>query len=421
MPQNGTIDELDLASPHAPSEAEQTWNERYLSLPCMALLERCGVVLRCNPQMERLIGGAVAAGEPLENVLPGFLARLERCGGRSFDALLLQRGGRLAQVRAAVGPVEDYGQSQTSLILLMEMGTSAQLPCSENQVLHQDLLDSAPDAMAVTRDGKLVHFNQEFGRMFGYSKEEGLGQVLDDLVIPDGLRHESEILTHTAQATGRASIETVRRTRTGEYLEVWVLITLAKKNHGADEAFVVYRDIRRQKQAEARWQHRALHDALTGLANRHLFLDRVRETMRRLRRRPDRNFAVLFLDLDLFKQVNDTLGHAAGDKLLLETTGRLRACMRPQDTIARMGGDEFALLLNEVESREDAARVAERVQQSIQREVELEEGRVFVSASIGIALGSNGYEKPEEILRDADLAMYEAKQAGKAQHQFFER
>lgn len=105
---------------------------------------------------------------------------------------------------------------------------------------------------------------------------------------------------------------------------------------------------------------------------------------------------------------------------MLEAVRRLQSCLRPQDTIARTDGNEFALLLNEVESKEDAAQVAERIQQEVQGEVDLDGARVFVSASIGIALGSNRYEKPEEIVRDADLAMYRAKQRGKARHEFFE-
>lgn len=390
-------------------------------MPCMALVESDGALLYWNVQVDQVVGGSLRRGDRVEEILPGFFSRLESGRGRSFDALLLQRGGRLVQVRAAIGPARGVHQAEASLILLMEAGSAAPLPGGESQLLHKDLLDSAPDAMAVMRGGKLVHFNQEFRRMFGYSMEECAGQMLDDLVIPDGLRHESEILLHTAETTGRASIETVRRTRDGAYLEVWVLVTATKRNRGSDEFFVVYRDIRRQKEAEARWQHRATHDSLTGLANRHLFLDRVRQTMGRLRRRPDRNFAVLFLDLDRFKQVNDTLGHAAGDKLLLEAAGRLQACLRPQDTIARMGGDEFALLLNEVESREDAGAVAERIQRSFEEAADLDGKQVWVSASIGIALGSNSYEKAEEILRDADGAMYGAKQAGRARYEIFDR
>jgi len=167
-------------------------------------------------------------------------------------------------------------------------------------------------------------------------------------------------------------------------------------------------------------QHAALHDALTGLANRVLFLDRLELTMARLKRRPDRKFSVVFLDVDHFKEVNDRHGHAAGDAVLLAVTERLRRCLRPQDTIARFGGDEFALLLDEASTVEDIDAIATRIQSEVQRPVVVGETEVFVSASMGVAIGSAGYGSAEEIMRDADRAMYRAKSGGRGRHVFFE-
>jgi diguanylate cyclase (GGDEF)-like protein len=144
-------------------------------------------------------------------------------------------------------------------------------------------------------------------------------------------------------------------------------------------------------------------------------------TMARLERRPDRNFAVVFLDVDRFKQVNDTQGHAAGDTLLLAVTQRLLSCLRPQDTIARFGGDEFALLLDDVGTAEDIANVAERIQTELQKPVPIATGEVFISASMGIAISSIDYSSADDMMRDADHAMYRAKANGKARHEFFAR
>jgi PAS domain S-box-containing protein len=189
--------------------------------------------------------------------------------------------------------------------------------------------------MVIIQEDRILRANHEFSRIFGYSSETCLGSTLYDLIVPEGRMHECEMLMHTVETEGRASIETVRRTNTGELMDVSIVVTPVRLGAGRSGHAVTYRDIRKEKQLQARLQHSALHDPLTGLANRMLFLDRLALTMARLRRRPDRNFAVIFLDLDRFKQVNDTWGHAAGDALLLAVAERLRACLRPQDTVAR--------------------------------------------------------------------------------------
>jgi diguanylate cyclase (GGDEF)-like protein len=170
----------------------------------------------------------------------------------------------------------------------------------------------------------------------------------------------------------------------------------------------------------ARLEHTAMHDGLTALANRSLFLDRVEVARTRLRRRPSRTFAVLFLDLDGFKQINDTLGHAAGDRLLQTVAARLCECVRPQDTVARFGGDEFAMLLDETVSAGAAVEIAERVQTAVAQPILDDAGEMSVAASIGIAFVASHGAPTEEILRQADVAMYHAKGAGKSCHRAYD-
>jgi diguanylate cyclase (GGDEF)-like protein/PAS domain S-box-containing protein len=291
--------------------------------------------------------------------------------------------------------------------------------CESRARFFQDLFDSAPEPTVVMQGDLILEANREFIRLFGYSVEECIGADIHDLIIPDERRHEREMLLHTVAREGRASLETVRRTRRGEELDVSVAVTQVRLAPDAMGTLVVYRDIRPQKREEARLQHSALHDVLTGLANRALFIDRLTLTMARLERRPDRNFAVVFLDVDRFKQVNDSYGHAAGDALLLAVTERLRACLRPQDTIARFGGDEFALLLDDVGAMEDISGVAGRIQAAIQRPVDVGGVEVYVSASMGISLSAEGYRSADEIMQRADQAMYAAKANGKARHEFY--
>jgi len=170
-------------------------------------------------------------------------------------------------------------------------------------------------------------------------------------------------------------------------------------------------DITERKQAEQRLLHAVLHDALTGLPNRALFLDRLAHALDRTRRK-GQPFGTLLLDLDRFKHVNDGLGHLAGDRLLVAVAQRLRACVRPQDTVARFGGDEFTVLLEDIEGADDAVRVAERIHYDLSPPLDVDGHEVVIGASIGIAVSASTYAKPEEILRDADTAMYRAKARG---------
>jgi diguanylate cyclase (GGDEF)-like protein len=175
-----------------------------------------------------------------------------------------------------------------------------------------------------------------------------------------------------------------------------------------------------RREAEHRLQHDALHDALTGLPNRVLFLDRLDQSIRRAQRsHPESCAAVLFLDVDRFKVINDSLGHASGDQLLQAVARRLESALRPNDTVARLGGDEFTLLLDDVTEAREATMIAERVQQSLQAPFELDGRELFVGASIGIAIATAA-SKPEEVMRDADVAMYRAKADGKGRHAVFD-
>jgi diguanylate cyclase (GGDEF)-like protein len=171
---------------------------------------------------------------------------------------------------------------------------------------------------------------------------------------------------------------------------------------------------------ERQLRHDALHDGLTGLPNRACFVERLRHAGERARRNSDDSFAVLFVDLDHFKVVNDSFGHLAGDELLIEVSRRLSACLRSVDTLARLGGDEFALLLEEVKEPSDAARVAERLQVALRSPMTIRDSEVFTSASIGIALFGRADDAPQHLLRSADLAMYRAKEHGRDRFEVFD-
>jgi diguanylate cyclase (GGDEF)-like protein len=198
---------------------------------------------------------------------------------------------------------------------------------------------------------------------------------------------------------------------------------------------IVNRDITERKRAEELLEHSAFYDALTDLPNRTLFTDRLQHALIRARRHSDYKFAVLFVDIDEFKVLNDSLGHSAGDELLIQVAKRLTANFRDTDTLARsaaagsqpsqdglarLGGDEFTVLLEDVFNPSDAIRVAERIQARLTAPFEIKQQQIVITASVGIALSSSSYSGAEELLRDAEIAMYRAKRAGKARCQVFD-
>ena len=185
-------------------------------------------------------------------------------------------------------------------------------------------------------------------------------------------------------------------------------------------AVVVSRDITERKQIEEQLFHRAFHDTLTNLPNRILFMEQLEGAIAQAKWNENYLFAVLFIDLDRFKNVNDSLGHLVGDQMLIAIARRLETCVRPNDVVARLGGDEFIILLDNIRDVEEAQKIADRIKQELEIPIDLEGHNIFTTASIGITANTRKYDRPEDLLRDADTAMYEAKANGKARHALFD-
>lgn len=178
-------------------------------------------------------------------------------------------------------------------------------------------------------------------------------------------------------------------------------------------------EISARQKAQAKLLHMALHDSLTELPNRAFFMKRLKQVLKGAKQHADAQFAVLFLDCDRFKVINDSLGHLVGDQLLIAMARRLESCVPPGTTIARLGGDEFILLLENIDGPESSIRVAERIQSEIRLPFQLENHEFYTTVSIGIVIGHRGYAQPEHLLRDADAAMYRAKESGKGRYAIF--
>ncbi|MFQ5992930.1 MAG: putative bifunctional diguanylate cyclase/phosphodiesterase, partial [Nitrospiraceae bacterium] len=204
---------------------------------------------------------------------------------------------------------------------------------------------------------------------------------------------------------------------------VWVR-EVVRAVHGTDDNIVVLivcEDITERKRAEEQLLHDAFHDRLTGLPNRALFMDQLGRSLKHTKRREDYLIGVLLLDLDHFKVINDSLGHLIGDHLLIAIARRLETSLRSSDMVARLGGDEFAILLKDIKDVSEATFVTDRIQKTLTLPFNLDGHEVFTTASIGIALSSTRYDRPEDLLRNADTAMYRAKAHGRACHEVFDR
>jgi diguanylate cyclase (GGDEF)-like protein/PAS domain S-box-containing protein len=412
-------DELEELEQVRAAASSGTLDAAFEDLPCIAMIEHQGAIIARN-SLARSVTGIRDRTQPVEHVLVGAYDFVGRDRRFRFDCLLLRKDAPPMQVNAVTQGTTFDGEACRLLLMIERTQGFAGATDAESSFV-EDVLDATPEATVIAHEGRILHVNREFSRLFGYTLAECAGQELDELVMPDGRRHESEMIYHMLEQAGRAEIETVRRTSSGELMDMFVLAARVRLGGEAHGMFVTYRDIRRQKKEQARLHYNAMHDGLTGLANRALFLERVELTVARLRRRPDRCFAVIFLDLDGFKAVNDTLGHAAGDALLLVVAQRLTRCLRPQDVVARFGGDEFALLLDESGGEDEVHGVAERIQTEVRRPICIENDgldgvETRVSASMGIAMATLVYESADQILSHADEAMYAAKAAGKSTH-----
>jgi len=269
-----------------------------------------------------------------------------------------------------------------------------------------------------------VYYSFRWKSMLGFDDAE-IGNTLDEWmsrVHPDDREKvEAKLSAHINSQSPQFECEHRVRHQDGTYR--WML------NRGLavrDERGKAYRmagsqtDITARKRAEAQLLYDAFHDALTGLPNRALFMDRLEHVLAGTRRHPSSLYGVLFMDLDRFKVINDSLGHSVGDKLLIEVGKRLKSSLRPGDTVARLGGDEFAILLENITDTADAEEITRRIEQALTAPYTIQGNEIVTGQSIGIALRSERYEWPEQILRDADIAMYEAKSKGRARHEFFD-
>lgn len=282
------------------------------------------------------------------------------------------------------------------------------------------LVDMSQDGVFLSQAGKLVYVNRAFAQMLGHRSEDMHGMPLNEVIVSasDGLAEkiaadsvdEHYLDPHEMHLRGKPGMPRITASVAVSRI-FW---------RGRPAVMGTARDVTERKKVEQDLVHSAYHDALTGLPNRSFFMDRLRQAVASNNSSGSVRFALLFLDLDRFKLINDSLGHSFGDRLLTAITKRLRTCLRPADLMARYGGDEFTILLEHIQALDEATAVAERIHEELARAFNVGGRDVFTTASIGIVTSAPHYRHPDELLRDADTAMYRAKAAGKAGYVVFD-
>jgi diguanylate cyclase (GGDEF)-like protein/PAS domain S-box-containing protein len=341
-----------------------------------------------------------------------------------YKTQLLIEAEKLTPILGCLGRVEPVAQPATTtrktwwpVLFCRSMEVHLVASKEEEQLRFQaKLLDAVGQSVIATDlEGKVLYWNRGAQELYGWSPGEALERNLRVLTVPEELLDQAEAIRSELWAGRTWSGEMLLRRKDGSHVSVLGTATPFFDDRGNLAGMIgVSTDISERKALEAELERRASHDPLTGLPNRHTLVDRLGQALLRTKRgKEGRKVGVLFMDLDGFKTINDSLGHEAGDRLLVTVAERLRKRLRPEDVLARFGGDEFAVLLEEVADASETIRVAQRIAESLREPFTVNDHQVNLSTSVGIALGSaHTKDDPEGMLRNADAAMYKAKEQG---------
>jgi|GEM_PF-919547 len=404
----------------------------------MVMVDQGGEIVLLNVQAEKQFGyhRDELIGQKVKNIIPkGFAERLIADGIRSAAEALAQqigtgielngrrKDGSEFPIEIMLSPLESAeGILVTAAIRDISVRKAAEEHLAQMEARYRGLLEAAPDAMVVVdQGGEIVLLNVQAEKQFGYRRDELIGQKVKNIIpkgfaerlVADALRSAEDAL---AQQIG-TGIELNGRRKDGSEFPIEIMLSPLE---GAEGVLVTaaIRDITTRKKAEALMIHSSEHDFLTGLPNRMLLSDRVNQAIR-LAIRHKKKVAVLFLDLDGFKHINDSLGHPTGDKLLQSVGKRLVDCVRGSDTVSRQGGDEFVVLLSEEDDSEDVSVIAKRMLRAVAEAHFVDQHDLHVTCSVGVSLYPDDGLNAETLIKNADTAMYQAKENGRQTYQYF--
>jgi diguanylate cyclase (GGDEF)-like protein/PAS domain S-box-containing protein len=335
-----------------------------------------------------------------------------------IDAGLHQHGFFLVLMWLWVSLLNAISAFVSSYLMNVLRGGHKQVQATEARL--KEFLEGANDLIfSVKPDGQFLYANRAWERVLGYDRSRLTGLSLGDVIDAD---MRIKCMAEIEKATRGEQIDPLEgrlKTLDGESVDVEGTITCSFENDEAGAVWVICRDITARKKAQEQLYFMAHHDQLTSLPNRMFFADRLRQAQA-LAKRDKQKCGVLYLDLDRFKIINDTLGHAVGDALLQEVGNRLRSCVREVDTVARIGGDEFSIVLVNLNNAVDAEQVATKILKSLARPVMVDEHELFITTSIGVSIYPTDDDNPEALLKKADAAMYQAKAHGRNNFQVYD-
>ena len=426
----------DISDPPERGPAAFGWLHHFVTAlelaPAVAVhsMDRAGVIRFWNHASEQLYGipAATAVGQPYRQLVQHIerqdefeaaIANIWNTGlaPPALDWQVQSSAGRRHWVYSCHYPIKHDGVMQE--VFCMEVDITARKEAESNLQQAAQVFQNARDAIIMMdAEYRVRAVNGAFTGITGHTPEQIVGRPLASLGwdADDGF-YERIWAELDGKDHWEGELAGVRRD--GQRYPVRIALTAIRDPHGDVSSYMaMLSDISERKRAEAQVRHQAEHDALTGLPNRILFLDRLHQALATWRRQHEQ-FAVMFLDLDKFKAINDTHGHQAGDIVLREVASRLRGCVRAVDTISRLGGDEFVVLLADIKGADQAAHVASAVTQAVARPVDIGGQALTLSTSIGIALCPDDGDEVETLLHHADLAMYHAKQEGRDTFRFF--
>jgi len=349
------------------------------------------------------------------------LTKAMRQGELQFVTYSMKARGKERNFEARIIPVIGQGPHPKSAMVILR-DITADIHSKEYFNLIKKIFEDTTEGMMIysPRSDK-VYFNDSFYRLFGLAREEKPGKRFEDLkhfFKPEQFEKIRESIENYNSYHGEASV----MRPDGTQINVWINYDrLEKSEAGGEEGayeIAIFTDITQLDEFREELYFTATHDVLTGLPNRRLLMDHLEQAIQRCKRN-NRSGALFFIDLDNFKQVNDTLGHNAGDMVLVECAKRIRSAIRKSDIFGRLGGDEFLLIVEEVKSSDNLLHLADKINKVISEPFYIEDLKYNISASIGIAIFPNDSDDKEELLEYADMAMYQAKEKGKNRYQFY--